>query len=200
MSTGTTPSTHVWDPLVRFGHWILVAAFAIAYFTGDELLETHEWAGYIAGAYVIVRVIWGFVGSRHARFSDFLFGPRQATSYLADLVRGRALRYLGHSPAGSIMVFALLVMLSGTVITGLATLAAEHGEGPFAYFLPSYESELAGDNAAGEREESTLQEIHELFANLTLILIFFHIAGVITASIMHKENLVLSMITGRKKT
>ncbi len=203
-------TVQVWDRLVRMGHWILVIAFAVAYLTEDDALEMHEWAGYAVTAYILARLVWGFVGTEHARFSDFLFSPFKALAYLRDLVRMRAPRYIGHSPAGAMMVFALLFMLTGTVVTGMAELALSHGEGPFALFLekraaasqsediaPSAESERT--LAPRRREESAMQEIHELFANLTLILIAFHVAGVALAGIAHKENLLLAMITGFKR-
>jgi len=203
-------TVQVWDPLVRVGHWVLVIAFAVAYLTEDDALEIHEWAGYVVAAYILVRLVWGFVGPKHARFSDFLFNPFTALAYLFDLVRARAARHIGHSPAGAMMVFALLFMLTGTVATGMAELALSHGEGPFTLFLekqtaesPSADTapivEDEGGEGPGRREESQMQEIHELFANLTLILIVLHVAGVVAASIVHKESLVMAMITGRKR-
>jgi cytochrome b len=121
----------------------------------------------------------------------------------------RAPRYLGHSPAGAMMVFALLFTLAGTVVTGMAQLALSRGEGPFSLFLeqqatPAQPSDAvtagAPDRDEGRREEESLtKEAHELFANLTLILIGFHIAGIVIASVAHKESLVLAMITGLKR-
>jgi len=192
----------VWDPLVRIGHWIVVAAFVTAYLTAEDSLETHEWAGYIVAGYLTVRVIWGFAGTSHARFADFFFGPSRALAYLRDMIRHRAKRYLGHSPAGGLMVFALLIMLAATTATGMAELAASYGEGPLSGIIAQRPSAaLSVANPAtpdGERPESALQQVHEIFANLTLFLIVLHISGVIAASILHRENLVLGMVTGRK--
>lgn len=192
----------VWDPLVRIGHWTIVAGFAIAYFTEDDLLAAHVWAGYVVGAAVLVRIIWGFVGPAHARFADFVHAPRAVAAYLVELVRFRATRYLGHSPAGGAMVVALLLMLAGTVASGVMVLGAEKHAGPLAslYAASSSSAERAGGGAAnGEEEESALKEVHELLANLTLVLVGLHVAGVLLASAVHRENLVGAMITGRKR-
>lgn len=210
----------VWDPFVRIGHWTLVAAFFVAYFTEDEAMTFHVWAGYVVGIYVVLRVVWGFAGTAHARFADFAYAPVTAFRYLADLLRAKAKRYIGHSPAGAMMVFALLVTLTGTVVTGMAELARARGEGPLSFVIerqaagadaPSAtESDVEDSKEPGRRrrgaaeeneeeEESLLLELHELFANATLILVFLHIAGVIVASVMHKESLVRAMITGFKR-
>ena len=203
----------VWDLIVSGGHWVLVAAFFVAYFTEDELLGVHSWAGYVVAAYVVVRLVWGFVGSKHARFADFAYGPLKAVRYLGDLVRARAPRYLGHSPAGAMMVFALLFALTGTALTGMAELAQSRGEGPLAFAIERRaaspfgkqsartedEDENAGKGEGEHEEESALLELHELFANLTLILVILHVGGVALASWAHKESLVKAMITGTKR-
>lgn len=198
----------VWDPLVRIGHWILVIAFGTAYIIEGDFLEIHEWAGYIVAGYVAVRVIWGFVGTEHARFADFLYGPREATTYFFDMARHQAKRYLGHSPAGGIMVVALLAMLAGTTVTGMAELAASYGEGPLVGLIQPQSrsahpqtSQNHGNNGTTVKNEpeSALQEIHELFANATLVLVILHVGGVVMASFAHRENLISAMITGRKR-
>jgi cytochrome b len=205
----TTGVVRVWDPLVRLGHWVLVAAFFVAYLTEDELLGIHVWAGYIAGAIVLLRIVWGFLGPRHARFSDFVRGPEKILAYLRDLLLFQAPRHLGHSPAGGAMVIALLLSVGATVGTGLLGYGAEH-RGPFAPFFaaggnpslaliaPAVADEERG-RVREERGGKVFEDIHEFFANLTLVLILLHIAGVGLASIVHRENLVRAMITGDKR-
>ncbi len=219
----------VWDLLVRVGHWLLVVLFFVAYFTEDDLLTIHSWAGYGVGIYVIVRVIWGFVGSKHARFSDFAYGPRRAAQYLKDLILLQSKRYLGHTPAGALMIFALLICLALTTVTGIALLAVEENAGPLAPWLgraAAVEKTLpdlplfAVSARASEDEEDrndkerydeyrekndddgaeALEEMHEFISNLTLFLVLLHIVGVTLTSIIHRENLIRSMITGCKRT
>src|SRR6516225_9698775 len=126
-------SIMVWDPLIRGGHWIIVTAFALAYFTEEDLLSVHVWAGYVVGLAVVIRTLWGFVGPNRARFSDFIYPPRAVLAYLNDLVRLRAVRCVGHSPAGGAMVVALLLMLASTVVTGVVTLGVDKHAGPLAF-------------------------------------------------------------------
>ena len=205
-TTSRPASTLVWDPTVRFGHWALVAAFAVAYLSGeDEADALHFWGGYIVGVIVVLRVVWGFVGPRYARFSDFVRSPLVALAYFRDLLYGRASRYVGHSPAGGAMVIALLVCLAATVATGLIAYG-EEGKGPLAAVLVTdanangNEAEHRATAKTGREEaESTIGELHGLLANITVALVVAHIFGVAVASFVHKENLVLAMITGRKR-
>jgi cytochrome b len=205
-TTSRAASTLVWDPLVRFGHWALVAAFAVAYLSGeDEADALHVWGGYIVGAIVVLRVVWGFVGPRHAGFRDFVRSPIVALAYFRDLLYGRARRYVGHSPAGGAMVIALLVCLAATVATGLIAYG-EEGKGPLAAVLVTdanangNEAEHRAPAKTGREEsESTIGELHGLLANITVALVVAHILGVAVASVVHKENLVFAMITGRKR-
>ncbi len=197
----------VWDPLVRFGHWALVIAFAVAYLTGEEetdASELHEWAGYVVGGIVVWRVLWGLVGPRYARFSDFVKGPVSSLRYLLDLMTGHAKRYVGHSPAGGAMVAALLLSLALTVVTGLI---AEQGEGKAvpsqgrAGIVAQAFADEHKEARAGSREEreSAIGEAHAALANIALALVVFHILGVALASFGHRENLVRAMITGEKR-
>jgi cytochrome b len=213
----TTPTTSssggilVWDPLVRLGHWALVAAFAIAYLSAEEEaggpVPLHVWGGYVVGAIVVLRVLWGFVGPRHARFGDFVRSPIETLVYLRDLLLGRARRYVGHSPAGGAMVIALLVCLGATVTTGVLAYG-EQGKGLFAEngAMAVGSARPDGDQAEhgtrrprGQSAESTIGELHNLLANITMVLVVAHIFGVAVASFVHRENLVLAMITGRKR-
>lgn len=179
----------VWDPLVRLFHWTLVLSFFIAYFTEEDLLDLHVYAGYVVLGLVAFRLAWGFVGSQHARFKEFVCPPATVLSYIKQVVTFRAPRYLGHNPAGGAMIIALLVMLILTSITGLALYGGEELSGPLAGMM-------AG---VGEFWIEVLEELHEFFANFTLFLVFFHVVGVIVASLQHHENLIRSMVTGYKK-
>lgn len=195
----------VWDPLVRLAHWVLVAGFAVAYLTGEEegAPDTlHVWSGYGIGAVIVLRVLWGFVGSRHARFSDFVRGPIPSLRYLIDLPFGRARRYLGHSPAGGAMVLVLLAFLAATVASGIVAYG-EQGKGPLAIASAppiTSLSEQPGRNAERkENGDSAVGELHAALATMTLILVVLHVSGVALASIVHRENLLVAMITGRKR-
>ena len=185
VATRVDDSIAVWDPLVRIFHWSVVSFFFIAYLSEDELERIHEWAGYAVAMLVAFRLVWGFIGERHARFSDFVRGPSAASGYLAGLVRGNAPRYVGHNPAGGLMVVALLVSLAMTTLFGMILLGGD-GAGPLAGMVPPA--------ATGE----WVEEVHEFFANATLALVVLHVAGVIVGSIAHRENLVKAMFTGRK--
>ena len=197
----------VWDPLVRFGHWVLVIAFAVAYITGEEETEAselHEWAGYIVGGIVVWRIVWGLTGPRYARFSDFVTGPTQALRYLWSELTGHARRYLGHSPAGGAMVMALLLSLALTVVTGLMAdqdgSKASSGQRAAIVIQAFADERRQGEGERhGQESESAIGEAHAAFANITLGLIVLHILGVALASWIHRENLVRAMITGEKR-
>jgi len=186
----------VWDPIVRTFHWLLAAAVLVAWFT-DEPLWMHTWLGYLAGALVLLRIVWGFVGTENARFVNFVRGPRLVLDYLGGLVRFSSERYLGHSPAGGAMIIALLIMILATVGTGMANLAADRGEGPLSGVIAKVDRPA---RVPGQRRPQLLmKEVHETIANITLALVVLHVLGVALASFAHRENLVSAMITGRKR-
>ena len=177
----------VWDPLIRLFHWSLVLFFFIAYLTEDEWLTLHSYAGYSVGFLIAFRLLWGFIGTQHARFANFVTRPRTSIRYLIQELQGKAKHYLGHNPAGAAMIVALLISLSITTFTGMSLLATQ-GSGPLAQtFIASSSAEMQ-------------EEIHEFFANFTLLLVIIHIAGVALGSLVHKENLVRAMLTGNKTT
>lgn len=205
----------VWDPVVRCFHWSLVAAFFIAYFTEDDLIAVHVWAGYAVGGIVLLRILWGFVGTRHARFSDFLFGPFAALRYLRALAVFRAPRHLGHSPAGGFMIYLLLAGCLLIVATGLITYGA-HGHGPLSGYVQTFtpanvpgivsparahesEHEEGAEEGGKNRSGRLYKEVHETLANIVLVLVILHVGGVLLASLAHRENLIRSMVTGRKR-
>lgn len=170
------PATiRVWDLPVRVFHWGLVAAFAVAWLTAEESGRVHRAAGYVVAGLVAFRMIWGLVGSRHARFADFIYRPSTVFAFLKDTVALRARRYLGHNPAGGAMVIALLLAIGVVTSTGIM---------------------MTTDAFWGVR---WVRESHEIAANLTLALVILHIAGVAFASFEHRENLVRGMVTGRKR-
>jgi cytochrome b len=172
----TTPTGRqlVWDLPTRVFHWALAISFAGAYLLSEQdgARSFHVMFGYTVAGLVAFRLLWGFVGSRHSRFSDFAFSPAAALRYLRDLARGRARDYEGHNPAGSWAIYALLALAGATAVTGW----------------------LHYNAGGGERFE----EVHELLANAWLVMVVIHVAGVIVGSVAHRRNLVATMITGRR--
>lgn len=180
---------YVWDPLVRLFHWTLVAAFTLAFFTEDELQNIHVLAGYTVVGLLLLRLVWGFVGSRHARFSDFVHHPRTVLRYTAAVLRGRARRYIGHNPAGGAMIVAMIVMLLVTTGLGLSLYGAQNGMGPLAGVFAD----------ASDAFVDVLKDAHEFCAYSCVVLIGAHLLGVLWESVLHRENLPRAMLTGRKR-
>jgi cytochrome b len=201
MSSGN--SIKVWDPLVRVFHWSLALVFAAAYLTGENESRWHEPLGYAVLGLVAVRAVWGFIGSEHARFRDFVFQPAVVLGYARDVLAGRSQRYLGHNPLGGIMIVALLLSLLGAGVTGLVAQEARSPEPSALQLVPAA---YAGDHdrrEPGRRHERggaahALKEVHEFFAHLTLLLVLAHLGGVALSSMLHRENLVRAMVTGYK--
>lgn len=189
-ATGKPQYVPVWDPVVRVFHWTLVAAFFTAFLAEpNDLLALHVSAGYLVLTLVAGRIVWGYVGSAHARFNDFVTAPRATAAYIADMLAGKAKRYLGHNPAGGAMIVLMLIALTATAVSGLAVYGADQHLGPLSGLL----------GGVSEGSEHLLEEVHEVSANLTLALIGIHVLGVVIGSWLHRENLVRAMITGRKR-
>lgn len=169
------PEVAVWDPLVRVLHGALIVLFAVAVISGDDYPRVHEWAGYGVLAIVALRIVWGLVGPKHARFGYFVVRPRRIIAYARDMARGHAPRFLGHNPLGGLMVVALLGTLLVISGTGVAMTVEPYS---------TWES---------------LKEAHEIASNAALALVGLHVAGVLLSSLLHGENLTCAMITGRKR-
>jgi cytochrome b len=169
-------TARVWDPLVRVFHWSLVASFAIAWLTRHSWEDVHHWAGYAAGALVAFRLVWGFLGTPYARFAQFVRHPMTVVRYLRDILSGREARYLGHNPAGGMMIVALILAMGGAATTGWM---------------------MTTDTFYGVE---WVEKIHDVLGNGLLLLVVGHLAGVALASIRHRENLVRAMISGRKRS
>ena len=164
----------VWDWPVRLGHWLMVGGFVLAWLTGDS--ETFRLVHVIAGATVVAvatfRLPWGFIGSRYARFVDFVRGPTAVKSYLGSLLRLDPEPHVGHNPAGG---WAIMLLLALGILTGAVGWAIYNDIGGHL-----------------------LEELHEGLAAAMLTVVVIHVAGVVSGSLLHGENLVRAMITGRK--
>lgn len=188
----------VWDPVLRLFHWGLVFSFGLAWLTSHGSDTIHHAAGYAALALLAVRLVWGLVGPRYARFSQFVKGPGTVLAYLKDMLARREKRYLGHNPAGAAMTLALLLTLSGTAFTGW--LMAEPSRLALLPTLPTIAAPaFADDGARGGRDDGVVKDVHEVLANLALLLVLAHIGGVVLTSVRHRENLPRSMVTGQKR-
>lgn len=165
----------VWDLWVRAGHWLLVFSVAASWLSRHGSGAVHEWFGYAALAIVAIRVAWGFVGSTHARFGDFIVSPARVLTYSSDLLGRREALYLGHNPLGGYMIVALLVTVALTGASG------------WLYVTDRY----WGVEWVGET--------HAFFSNLLLVLIALHVAGVLFACVREGRNLIASMFHGRKR-
>ncbi len=166
----------VWDIPTRLFHGLLttgiVCAFAFAQFAGESssLFPFHSMLGVVVGAILVFRIAWGMIGTRYARFTSFLFGPTNVIKYLKDALTGPGDRYVGHNPGSSYAIFLMLGLSLAVVTSGLL---------------------MSGGNEAAE-------EVHSLVAYALLGVIAVHVLGVILHTIRHRENIALSMLTGRK--
>ena len=164
----------VWDLPTRVFHWALAGSFLGAYLLAEQdgLRSLHVMFGYTVAGLIAFRLLWGFIGSTHSRFRDFVCSPMEAIRYLRDLATGRARDFDGHNPAGSWAIYGLLSVAAATATSGWLHYNAIGGE--------------------------ALEELHEVLANAWLVLVAVHVAGVIVGSLAHRRNLVATMITGRR--
>ncbi len=179
----------VWDLPTRLFHWLLVASVMFELATGllapKWWFGRHIWCGYALALLLVFRIVWAFHGADFSRLSGFLYSPRQAIEHLRGMARGRPIHYLGHNPAGAMMIYALIVVLTLMVVTGFIVQGGDLKQGPLAAFTSF---------AVGE----AVRTIHQFFAYLLLALIAGHLAGVLLGSLVFKERLIGAMIDGRK--
>ena len=174
MSEARSSKIRVWDAPVRVFHWLLVLSFAGAYLSAES--ETwrllHVTLGYTLGGLLLFRLVWGVVGTRYARFSQFVRGPGAVLRYLQSIKAKQPEHHLGHNPAGAVAIVLLMALGMLVAATGYATY---NDLGP-----------------------GWLAELHDLAANAMLLVVAGHLVGVVTASLQHRENLVRAMVTGFK--
>lgn len=164
----------VWDAPTRVFHWLMVLGFTTCYVTGedDRWALVHITAGYMVLGLILFRLLWGFIGSRHARFSSFICGPKTIMDYVVCLCRNKTKHYAGHNPAGAVSIFLLLAL--GLLVT------------------------ISGIMVNEEINYPGIDGIHEISSNTMLALVLIHITGVIISSLLHRENLIGAMISGCK--
>jgi cytochrome b len=169
----------VWSLFVRVSHWVLVAAFFTAFFTRDSewTLLIHANAGYIAGWMILARICWGLIAKGYENFRAFPPDVKEAVRYALSFFSGHAKRYIGHNPAGSIVIYGMLTFGLLTVISGIVV----YNDG----YLPF--------------KSAPLQYFHEYMSWTWVGLVAAHITGVIAESLLHRDNLIAAMITGNKK-
>ena len=165
----------VWDWPVRIGHWLMAAGFALAWLTAESesFRLIHVFAGATVFAVAAFRLPWGLIGTRYARFADFVRGPQAVRAYMSSLFRLEPSHHVGHNPAGG---WAIVLLLGLGLLTSLAGWATYN--------------ELGGD---------LFEELHEGLATAMLIVVIVHLAGVVSGSVLHGENLVRAMLTGKKE-
>lgn len=184
-------SVKVWDLFIRCFHWTLVLGFATAFISGEiHAAMVHVWVGYVLCALLLARVYWGFKGSEYARFRSFFFSVNETLEYVRSMFKGHPKHYFGHNPAGALMVFALLGLLTFIFVSGLLTLGTIDFEGPLLFLA----------NLVSDDTSYAFRHLHEFLPIVGLVLVALHILGVIAGSIQHKENLVRAMLTGKKKS
>jgi cytochrome b len=180
--------TLIWDLPTRLFHWTLASSFALAWLTseGDQWRSIHVFAGYLMLGLVVFRLLWGFMGSHFSRFASFWYTPKEAFDYLQQVASGHAPRHIGHNPTGSLAIYILLAMAVMIGLTGIMTLGGDEQQGVAAGWFSF-------------AQIRTLKKLHELGAIAMLLVVIGHLTGVVVESVLHKENLARSMLTGFKQ-
>lgn len=182
---------NVWDVPVRLFHWALVLSFVLAYLSAKfHQGFSHVLIGYLVCVLLSARIFWGFVGSRYARFSSFIFSPGETLAYLRSMAKNNPKHYVGHNPAGALMVFALQGSVALILLSGLVTQAAIDFDGPLLFLA----------NRLSDDMSYAVHHWHGWFVDFVLVLISLHVLGVAVGSVQHKENLARAMVTGKKKS
>ncbi len=195
----------VWDLLVRICHWSVVILVLIAFLSGDEEYKIHIYSGYAVLGIILLRLVWGFTGSKYARFTSFLYPPAKAFQYIKDLAQGVPKYYVGHNPAAGWMVFLLLIMTFFVCVSGHIAYKHEGQELSALNFTLATNAYADSDEDHGEEKDKDedkdefWEDIHEGAAFTLLFLIFLHVSGAILSSTRHQENLIKSMVTGIKE-
>jgi cytochrome b len=167
-------SVQVWDRPVRLLHWGLVLSLLLCWLGTFALAGVHQPTGYLTLAIALLRLLWGFIGSRHARFAQFVRGPSDTWAYLRAMLQRREPRHLGHNPLGACMVLALLANVAGLALTG------------WLYTTDRFWA------------DATVEQWHIALAWTLLGLVTLHVAGVLFTSRRQRENLVAAMFSGDK--
>ena len=179
----------VWDRFLRFFHWTLVLCFSTSFLTGEIHAATiHELVGYILCVLLAARIYWGFKGTEYARFRAFVYPISEALTYLRSMLKGNPKHYIGHNPAGALMVFTMLGLLAVIFASGFLSLGTIDFEGPLVFLA----------NSVSDEASYAFRHLHGFLTHAALVLVVLHLVGVLVGSIQHKENLVKAMLTGNK--
>ncbi|MBB1517630.1 cytochrome b/b6 domain-containing protein [Aquipseudomonas guryensis] len=172
----SAPTLRLWDPLIRLFHWSMAAAFIANYFFTEEGDDWHRWFGYYAVGWLVIRGVWGFIGTPAARWADFWPTRARLAEHLRALLGGRPYHRLGHSPLGAVVMILMMLLMLGLGLSGFLMEEVDYFWG-----------------------EDWIEELHELFANGLLALVGLHLLAALVESVRLRENLPLSMITGKRR-
>ena len=186
MHTRNEQDIEVWSLSLRLFHWLLVTAFFVSWWAVGHDIRLHILAGTVIAGLLLYRFIWGFLGEKHAKFSSFTPSLTSIKQHVFDLIKLKARHDIGHTPIGSLMIYALLISLFILVASGFSLIALQMNIGPLAGLQTTYSTEIF------------IQSIHHWCFEALQILVFIHLLGVVAESILQSSNLIKSMFTGKK--